>query len=75
MARIRLSTEWVSIFGTVWNKETYSVDVFLAALSNKSDLPQNGRLKDGAINHLNYRSFPAWLCLAYFQRYALRLRD
>ncbi len=48
------------------------MDVFLAILPIENDRPQYDRLRDGAINHLNYRSFPAWRCLAYFQRYALK---
>jgi hypothetical protein len=56
----------MSILGTVWNKETYSVDLSLAVFLTKNDRPQNGRLRDGAVNQLNYRNFPAYRCLAYF---------
>jgi len=47
------------IFETIQNKGTYSVDVFLAIFLIKNDRSQNGRLRDGAVNQLNYRSFLA----------------
>jgi hypothetical protein len=37
----------------------------------KKDRPQIGRLRDIESNILNYISFLAYRCLAYFQRYAL----
>jgi hypothetical protein len=43
----------------VQNKGTYSVGVFLAIFLIKTGRPQNGRLRDGAVNQLNYRSFQA----------------
>jgi len=59
MARNHASTEWTGILGTIWNKETYSVDMFLAVFLTKNDRPQNGRLRDGAAILLNYKSFLA----------------
>jgi len=43
MARGPVSTEWTGILGTVGNKETYPVDMFLAGFLTKNDRPQNGR--------------------------------
>ncbi len=59
MAREPVSTEWTGILGTVGSKETYSVDILLAAFLAKNDRPQNGRLRDGAAILLNYKSFSA----------------
>jgi hypothetical protein len=43
-------TEWGAILKAAGSKETSSVEAFFAALANKNDRPQNGRLKDGAVN-------------------------
>jgi hypothetical protein len=73
MARRPAFTEGIGILGTVGNKETYSVDMFLAGFLTKNDRPQNARLRDCAANRLNYPRFSAWRCLAYFQRDTLFL--
>jgi hypothetical protein len=55
----RVSTEWGSILEKAQNKETHSVDVFLAIFLIKTDRPQTGRLRDGATIPLNHKSFSA----------------
>jgi hypothetical protein len=57
MARRPASTEGIGILETVGNKETYSVDTFLASFLTKNDRTQNARLQDGATNRLNHPHF------------------
>jgi hypothetical protein len=54
-----VSTEWRGTLETVYNKETYFVDDFLAILLIKNDRPQTGRFVGATANQLNYRSFLA----------------
>jgi len=71
MARRPPFTEGIGILGTVGNKETYPVDMFLAGFLTKMTNHKTLVCDEGAANRRNYRYFLAWRCLAYFQRYAL----
>jgi hypothetical protein len=53
----QFSTEGGYILWMIWSKETYSVDVFLAAVLVKSNRPRNGRFQNGVLNNLIYKSF------------------